>query len=113
MSKVKNDDIVVFSFPHGDTVLKSEPGADYYTYVRLYGRDYTINNYGPIIVRPVDRMDNYVKRCVAIAGDSLSIVNGKVYVNGVAQKNLPGIQNTYTIFTNGTEINPILIEERV
>ena len=111
LSKVKNDDIVVFSFPHGDTVLKSEPGADYYTYVRLYGRDYTINNYGPIIVRPVDRMDNYVKRCVAIAGDSLSIVNGKVYVNGVAQKNLPGIQNTYTIFTNGTEINPILIEE--
>jgi signal peptidase I len=33
-------------------------------------------------VHPADKTDNYIKRCVAIAGDSLEIVNGILYVNG-------------------------------
>lgn len=109
-SKVKRDDIVVFNFPHGDTVLKADPTADYYTYVRLYGREYTQKMYGPVVVRPDDKKDNYVKRCVAIAGDSLEIVNGKVYINGIPQKNYPGIQNTWTVYTNGTPINSKILE---
>ncbi|MFA6334552.1 MAG: signal peptidase I [Bacteroidales bacterium] len=108
--EVKNDDIVVFNFPNGDTVLTADPTADYYTYVRLYGRDYTLKTYGPVVVRPDDKKDNYVKRCVAIAGDSLEIVNGKVYINGNPQKNYSGIQNTYTVYTNGTPINSKIIE---
>ncbi len=109
--EVQRDDKVVFSFPNGDTVLSQMPEVDYYYYVRMYGREYTQRTYGPIIVRPDDRKDNYVKRCVAIAGDSLEVVNGKVFVNGIAQKNYPGIQNSYTVYTNGTKINPKLIEE--
>jgi signal peptidase I len=109
-SKVKRDDIVVFNFPHGDTVLKADPMADYYTYVRLYGREYTQKMYGPVVVRPDDKKDNYVKRCVAIAGDTLEVINGKAYINGNPQKNYPGIQNTYTVYTNGTPINSKIIE---
>lgn len=109
--EVRRDDKVVFSFPNGDTVLSQIPEADYYYYVRMYGREYAQKTYGPIIVRPDDRKDNYVKRCVAIAGDSLVIVNGKIIVNGEPQKNYPGIQNSYTVFTNGTRINPKIIEE--
>ena len=40
-----------------------------------------INHYG-IIYRPVDKRENYIKRCVGIPGDTLSIVNSQLYVNG-------------------------------
>ena len=110
-SKVERDDIVVFGFPHGDTILKAAPMDDYYTHVRINGRAYTEKMYGPIVVRPNDKKDNYVKRCVAIAGDTLSVVNGKVIVNGVPQKDIEGIQNTYTVYTNGTTINPKVMQK--
>lgn len=109
-SDVKRDDIVVFNFPHGDTVLKAAPTEDYYTHVRLNGREYTHKMYGPVVSRPDDKKDNYVKRCVAIAGDTLEIINGQVYVNGEAQQAYPGIQNTYTVYTNGTPVNSKIIE---
>lgn len=104
---VRRDDYVVFSFPHGDTVLTKARSEDYYTHVRMNGREYTIKTFGPVIVRPVDKKDHYVKRCVAIAGDSLQVIDGVVTVNGVAQQSYPGIQNTYSVITNGTQINPI------
>ncbi len=111
LSSVKRNDIVVFAFPHGDTVLKGAPMDDYYTHVRLNGREYTQKMYGPIVVRPNDKKDNYVKRCVAVAGDSLSVVNGKVIVNGKPQESIEGIQNTYTVYTNGTAINARILSD--
>jgi signal peptidase I, bacterial type/signal peptidase I, bacterial type len=108
---VKRDDYVVFSFPHGDTVLTKVPADDYYTHVRLTGREYAQKTFGPIVVRPVDKKDHYVKRCVAIAGDSLQIVDGKVYVNGAAQSSYEGIQSTYTVITDGSAINPKVLND--
>ena len=110
-SEVKRDDNVVFGFPHGDTVLSKCPTDDYYTHVRLNGKEYTEKMYGPLTVRPVDKKDNYVKRCVAIAGDTLQIKDGQVYVNGVPQESYPGIQNTYTVVTNGTSINSKILDD--
>ncbi len=110
-SKVERDDKVVFGFPNGDTVLKAAPTDDYYAHVRMNGREYTKKVYGPIVVRPVDKKDNYVKRCVAIGGDTLQIVNGKVFVNGVPQKNYPGIQETYMVRTNGSAINSKILKD--
>ena len=60
---VKRNDIVVFSWP-ADTVRKF--------FVREKG-----------IIKPIDKKSNYVKRCVGIPGDSLEIINGFVYINGV------------------------------
>ena len=110
--KVKRNDIVVFGFPHGDTVLKALPQDDYYQIVRINdnNREYTQRMYGPVIVRPDDKKDNYVKRCVAIPGDTLSVVNGTVYVNGVQQPQFDGIQSTYTVYTNGSSINSKILE---
>ena len=102
---VKTGDYVVFGFPHGDTVLVREPAADYYTYVRTLGRDYTLRNYGPIVVRPSDKKDHYVKRCVAVAGDTLTIKDGQVYVNSQPQENWQGVQNSYMVVTDGKKIN--------
>lgn len=56
--------------------------------------------------RPVDKRENYIKRCLAIAGDTLSIVNAQVYVNGKADVNPPESQTTYYVKTNGTDLNP-------
>ena len=60
--------------------------------------------------RPVDRRDNYIKRCVAMPGDSLQVINNVVYVNGEKQQNFEGIQRWYTVGTNGTPINPRSLE---
>ena len=102
---VKTGDYVVFGFPHGDTVLVREPGADYYAYVRALGKEYVERAYGPIKVRPSDKKDHYVKRCVAVAGDTLTIKDGQVYVNSIAQENWPGVQNSYRVVTDGKRIN--------
>ena len=104
-SSVKREDIVVFGFPHGDSVLAQTPGNDYYTEVRLKGKEYAEKMYGPVIVRPKDKKDNYVKRCVAIAGETLEVRDGKVVVNGVPETDHKGIQYHYNVVTNGSQIN--------
>ena len=108
---VKTGDYVVFGFPHGDTVLVQAPAEDYYRLARMYGSKYVIDNFGPIKVRPSDKKDHYVKRCVASAGDTLEIRNGDVYVNSQAQEIWPGVQNSYTVITNGQKINPKNLEK--
>jgi len=60
--------------------------------------------------RPVDRRDNYIKRCVAIPGETLQVINNEVYVNGEKQIAHEGIQRWYRVRTNGTPINPRSLE---
>ena len=111
LGHVKRDDIVVFSWPHGDSVLTKAPMADYYAEVRINGKEYTEQALGPVMVRPVDKKDNYVKRCVAVAGDTMEIRNGQVLVNSIPQKIVEGIQMTYTVITNGTPINQLTLDK--
>lgn len=107
---VKRGDCVVFGFPNGDSVLVKAPADDYYMLCRMYGRDFTTRNYGPVKVRPSDKKDHYVKRCVAVAGDTLSIREGVVYVNSEMAPVLPGMQNSYTVVTTGQKLNPRSLE---
>ena len=102
---VRRGDYVVFNFPDGDTVLSRFPSEDYHTWVRNAGKAYTIASGGPIKVRPVDKRDHYVKRCVALPGDTLSVIDGLVYTNGEKQEVYPGIQLSYTVVTSGVRIN--------
>lgn len=60
--------------------------------------------------RPVDRRDNYIKRCVAIHGETIQVVNNNVMVNGERQKEFEGLQRWYNVRTNGTPINPRSLE---
>lgn len=97
---VKRNDIVVFNFPAGDTVALKVQNPDYYTLVRAYGRETIWNHpkeFGEIVRRPVDRRENYVKRCVGLPGDSLQIVNGVVIVNGNQPEEIPGLQYNYFV----------------
>lgn len=110
LREVRRGDVVVFGFPNGDTVMTKSPSQDFYAFVRTYGRDYVEKQFGPLKVRPTDKKDHYVKRCVAVAGDTLSVVDGVVYIDSQAQEILPGMQNSYTVVTTGQKINPKTLE---
>ncbi len=112
--KIKNDDVVVFHFPEGDTVALNIPAQSYYQLTRMYSRDRVWSdkrNFGEIISRPVDKRENYIKRCVAIPGDEIKIEKAQLFVNGKKQQPIPGKQYNYLIKTNGTSLNPKNLEK--
>jgi len=66
--KIKNGDIVVFNYPAED------------------------------LGRPVDKKDNYIKRCVAIPGDTLKIVNRNIFINGKEQPMPPHSEALFKVY---------------
>jgi signal peptidase I len=131
--KVRNNDPIVFNVPAGDTVVVENQVTSYYEIVRGAARDYKYREYSTsqsvksdayymdlarkeikdryhIIYRPVDRRDNYVKRCIGIPGDTIFIKDGTVFINGKQVPENKTQQTTYTINTNGTTINPKAFE---
>jgi signal peptidase I len=64
--------------------------------------------------RPVDKKENYVKRCVGIAGDKIEIVNGQLMVNDDPQAEPEGMrkQFTYNVKTKGSGLNPKLLYKK-
>ena len=102
LGQIQRNDIVVFNVPAGDTVATLQQNPDYYTLVQMYGREAVRMNkqsFGEIIYRPVDKRENYVKRCVGLPGDSLSIRNNQVYINGKAAQNPKNMQLNYFVET--------------
>ena len=53
--------------------------------------------HGGLIYRPVDKRENYIKRCVGIPGDRLKIVNSILYVNGKKAWVAPQQCKQYTV----------------
>ncbi|HTB52461.1 MAG TPA: S26 family signal peptidase [Ferruginibacter sp.] len=101
-SPVKRNDVTVFNFPVNDTLIDDEENfgskVTYYQAVREKGRDYVWQNYGDLIVtRPVDKRENFIKRCVAVGGDTLQVKSGLLYINGEQQTLFPQSQRSYII----------------
>jgi len=97
-------DIVVFNFPAGDTVCLKMQNPDYYSLKHYYGEALIKQRkdvFGDIVVRPVDRRENYVKRCVGTPGDSLQIIDNVIYVNGEREPFREGLQLNYFVQTDG------------
>jgi signal peptidase I len=115
LGKVKNNDIVVFNYPDGDTVSVNMQNISYYRLVRSFGWDkvnspeainpYNNMPFGKVVARPIDKRDNYVKRCVAIAGDKLEIKNKQLYINGSPAANPEMMQFSYDVQFNSMQ-NP-------
>ncbi|MFV8282706.1 signal peptidase I [Christiangramia marina] len=87
---IERNDIVVFNWPV-DTVNAFQQYGD-----------------GKYYEKPIDKKSNYVKRAVGVPGDSLSVKNGFVFING-EQLKLPERakpQFTYTGVTKGQPFNP-------
>ena len=131
---VQLNDIVVFNYPSGDTVVANPAyqSADFYGLCYGYGREIIKQNnilpdmdslttlqqrqlyhifynvgrqyvnenraeFGEVMSRPVDRRENYVKRCVGLPGQTLQIRNHIIYLDGVANKEPENVQYNYHI----------------
>ena len=107
----RKGDIVVFNFPAGDTVCEKMQNPDYYTLRYYYGEGLIKSRkdvFGDILVRPVDRRENYVKRCVGEPGDSLKIIDNVIFtkcnVESGEWREEPareGVQLNYFVRTDG------------
>jgi len=83
---------IVFNWPVGDSVYitsqrsytvgqaRRSDGAipDRELWQKVKKEDY--------VVRPIDKKDHYIKRCIALPGDSIQIIDRQVYVNGKKSK---------------------------
>ena len=82
---MKRNDIVVFNFPAGDTIAVKVQNPDYYSLVEEYGRERILLDkatFGEVMYRPVDKRENYVKRCIGMPGDTLQLIDNQVYIDG-------------------------------
>lgn len=100
LSSVKRNDVIVFSFPEGDTMLVQYPGQNYYSLVRQYGRKY-IRDHFDVLTHPVDRRENYIKRCIGLPGDTVTIKEGNINVNGERIMLLASQKFKYYLTTTG------------
>ena len=132
---VQLNDIVVFNYPSGDTVVANPAyqAADFYALCYGYGQQIVIQNngslpptdsltlmqkrqlhqayyqigrqyisenqqeFGEIMSRPVDRRENYVKRCVGLPGQTLQIKDRIIYLDGKANKEPDNVQYNYHV----------------
>ncbi len=121
-SPVDRLDAVVFNFPAGDTVVNRPGYQSFREFQSLCrelgngdvdaGRQFIFAHADtlPLAVHPVDKTDNYIKRCIAVAGDTLEIRAGDVYINGDKQTPPPYSVMSYLVTTNGQLLDPEIME---
>ena len=134
--KIKQNEIVVFNYPAGDSLVSNpryNQNYDYYLnliyptgkqiYMQTHGAvdmdslstleqrqifdsyyaagqryiSQNENEFGKIMSRPVDRRENYVKRCVGLPGQTLEIKDGIIYIDGVASRQPENAQVNYIV----------------
>ena len=114
LGPVKRNDIVVFNFPAGDSVLLKSTNPDFYTTRYMTALQYGISleaatqhlisqsaTYGKLVYRPVDRRENFVKRCIGMPGDTLQIIANQVFIDGKLLEDAPDAQLNYYVQTKG------------
>lgn len=114
LGHIERNDVVVFNFPAGDTVaLEVQQDQDYYALLRNYNndREFVKNNF-TVLSRPVDKKENYIKRCVGIPGDTIEVRGGYLYIGNKLSVQYPHSKMTYTIATNGQVSLDEFIEEQ-
>ncbi len=78
---------------------------EYKKFVKSLGRKVVHENprdFGKVVYRPVDRRDNYVKRCIALPGDTFEVRSNVVFINGLPTENPKYVQHRYHVITDGT-----------
>lgn len=117
---VERFDAVVFNYPDGDTVCTAwQSNRSYHDLVREMGRDAVLNATqlpvgnqmveNHVRVRPVDKRENFIKRCIGLPGEDLKIVDQAIYINGKLIQQPEESQQTYAVlFQQGLNTKKIL-----
>jgi signal peptidase I len=71
---------------------------------KIKNNDVVVFNYPFEDGRPVDKKENYIKRCIGIGGDTLQVINQQVFINGAAAENPPKMQHFYSVHTDGSPV---------
>jgi signal peptidase I len=121
-SPVKRGDVVVFNFPAGDTVINHpdfQSLRPYYDVKRAAAMGDMQSQYVlshpdeyPIVVHPIDKSDNYIKRCVGVSGDILEVKAGQVFINGQPGELPPKSQIKYLVETNGQQLDHDIMKKK-
>lgn len=109
LESIDRNEPIVFNWPVGDSVYLSPIRS--YTAFQVKTNPEAKREVGnaPLITRPIDKKDHYIKRCIAIAGDSLEVRNRQVYINGVAAVNPKNLQFVY--YFKAPNLNYAKVEE--
>lgn len=111
-TKVPAEDLYRLSYQAGQQLSKPvdfskltvEQERQVFDFYYQAGRKYINEHpetYGEIVERPVDRRENYVKRCVGMPGQTLEIKDRIVYLDGQPNKEPDEVQYRYLVYTNG------------
>ena len=116
---VERNDAVVFNYPDGDTVILERQNESYYAIMReiktelqkydpeyYQGKEYDVaRQQFHVVARPVDKRENYVKRCVAVSGDTLQIKNAVLYINNAKAYQPPKMQLLHKVWFENFDIS--------
>ena len=131
---MERNDVVVFNYPDGDTVVVARQNESYQQIIRDEAYSYKLKDLGnqmplkantayenqarkrilkndQISVRPVDKRENYIKRCVGIAGDKLEVKNGVLFIDDKQAEIPEEYQLNYKV-KNVQYINKITLKEK-
>lgn len=115
LGNVQRNDAVVFNYPAGDTLsVLYQSNRSYYEMVRQFGREKVLKDertYGKVIARPVDKRENYIKRCVGMPGDTIQIIQSELFVNGKPNPTQGIIQFRYLVETDGNMLNARVMDK--
>jgi signal peptidase I len=107
LEKIDRNEPIVFNWPVGDSVYLTPERS--FAAFQVKG-DPRFKNM-KLITRPIDKEDHYIKRCIAIAGDSLEVRDRQVYINGQAAVNPKHLLYTYYI-NSPTPVNPQWLKDQ-
>ncbi|NNF21034.1 MAG: signal peptidase I [Saprospiraceae bacterium] len=117
LENIERNKPIVFNWPVGDSVYitskrsytlgQARRNKEFLAYDRELAQKVRKNDF---VVRPIDKKDHYIKRCIAMPGDSLQIIDRQVYVNGEKQKNPDEMQFLYRV-TLPVSYNPKKLKE--
>jgi signal peptidase I len=109
LESIDRNEPIVFNWPVGDSVYLS-PSRSYTAFqVKTSSEAKRDVGNAPLITRPIDKKDHYIKRCIAIAGDSLEVRDRQVYINGAPVVNPKNLLFAYQI--DAPNLNYAKVEE--
>ena len=118
-SSIARNDIIVFNFPREDSIITELPNSNYYDLVKkksnktyktsnndsldnLNKIQFEIRQKYQIKYQPIDKREYYIKRCVAVSGDTITIFHSDIYINSKLQAKLVNEQSNYLLNLDST-----------